>query len=94
MSTCCLAMAKLLPRPIRFLFIFRGYVQVKTELRLVRFESPVRKVENDQYYDCVDLLNGNIYTILGGHILDYVLYNMRPLTNHDPEYIDPTLQTV
>lgn len=80
-------MAELLPRPIRFLFIYRGYIQVKTQLRLVRFESPVRRVENDQYYDCVDLLNGNVYTVLGGHILNYVLYNMRPLTKSDPEFI-------
>lgn len=89
-------MAKLLPRPIRFLFIFRAYIQVKekAEPRIVRFESPVRRVENDQYYDCVDLLNGNIYTVLGEHITDYVLYNMRPLSKSDPEYIDPTLQTV
>ena len=78
---------ELLPKPLRFLFIYKGYIQIKKELRLVRFESPVRRLENNQYYECVDLLNNNIYTVLGGHILNYNLYNMRPLTKTDTECI-------
>lgn len=88
-------MAKLLPAPVRFIFIYRGYVQIKGVMRLVRFDSFIRQVDPHQYYNCVDIMDTNyIYTIKGSNILNYHLYNVRPLTGHDPEYIDPTLQTV
>lgn len=79
---------------IKFIYIFRGYIQVKDQLRIVRFDSWERCINPNHYYTCVDLLNYNVYDVLGGNIINYKLYNMRPLTNHDPEYIDPTLQTV
>ena len=95
-------MAKLLSAPVRFIFIYRGYIQRHkligatrhSEMRLVRFDSFIRQVDPHQYYDCVDLNNLNVYTVKGSNILNYHLYNIRPLTKSDPEYIDPTLQTV
>ena len=87
-------MAQLNPAPVRFIFIYRGYVQYRGEMRLVRFDSWVRRVDPHQYYQCVDLVTYAVYEVLGANIHDFHLYNMRPLIKHDPEYIDPTLQTV
>ena len=75
------------PNSVRFIYIYRGYVQVRGELRCVRFDSWVRRVDSHQYYQCVDLVSYEVYDVLGSNILDYHLYNMRPLTKSDPEYI-------
>lgn len=75
------------PNSIRFIFIYRGNVLVKGELRRVRFDSWVRRVDPYQIYQCIDLISYAIYEVMGANILDYVLYNMRPLTKSDPEYI-------
>jgi hypothetical protein len=85
-------MADLLPRPTRFLYIYRGYILVHTELRFIRFDSFVRRINPQKYYDCVDLNGMQIYTVLGQNILSYHLYNIRPLTKSDPKYI-PQLPT-
>ena len=75
------------PNSVRFIFIYRGYVQVRGELRAVRFDSWVRNVDPHQYYQCVDLVSYAVYEVLGSNIIDYHLYNMRPLTKSDPEFI-------
>lgn len=75
------------PNSVRFIFIYRGNVLIKGQLRRVKFDSWVRKVDPHQYYQCIDLVNQNVYDVMGVNILDYVLYNMRLLTKHDPEYI-------
>ena len=72
---------------VRFIFIYRANILVRGELRRVRFDSWVRRVDPYQYYTCVDLVSYAIYEVMGASILDYVLYNMRPLTKTDPEYI-------
>ena len=82
------------PNPIRFIFIYHGSILYRGEIRRIRFDSWVRRVDPHQYYQCVDLVTYAVYEVIGANILDYVLYNMRPLTKSDPEYIDPTLQTV
>ena len=82
------------PKSIKFIYIYRGLLRIKDQFRVVRFDSWVRGVDPYQYYQCVDILNLNVYEVLGSSIMDYHLYNMRPLTAHDPEYIDPSLQTV
>ena len=64
---------------IRFIFIYRGYVHIKSEMRPVRFDSFVRGVDPEQYYQCVDLGNLNVYDVKGSNIFDYHLYNMRIL---------------
>jgi hypothetical protein len=76
-----------IPNSVRFIFIYRGNILVRGELRRVRFDSWVRKVDPYQYYTCVDLVSYAIYEVMGANILDYVLYNMRLLTKSDPEYI-------
>jgi hypothetical protein len=80
-------MAQLNPAPVRFIFIYRGDILYKGELRRVRFDSWVRRVDPHQYYQCIDLVNYNVYEALGSSIMDYALYNMRPLTKTDPKYI-------
>lgn len=75
------------PNSVRFIHIYRGYVLVKGQLRLVRFDSWVRGVDPFQYYQCVDLASYAIYEVMGSSIINYNLYNMRPLTKSDPEYI-------
>jgi hypothetical protein len=75
------------PNSVRFIYIYRGFVQYRGEMRPVRFDSWVRKVDNFQYYQCIDLVTYAIYEVMGANIFDYVLYNMRPLTKSDPEYI-------
>ena len=75
------------PNSVRFIFIYRGNVLVRGELRRVRFDSWVRRVDTRQYYTCVDLVSYAVYEVMGANILDYVFYNMRPLTKSDPEYI-------
>jgi hypothetical protein len=80
-------MAELLSPPVRFIYIYRGYIQVKTELRFIRFDTFNRRIEPFQYYDCVDLNSMSIYTVQGQNILNYHLYQVRPLTKSDPEYI-------
>jgi hypothetical protein len=75
------------PNSVRFIFIYRGYVLHRGELRRVRFDSWVRRVDLHQYYTCVDLLSYSIYEVRGSDILNYHLYNVRPLTKSDPEYI-------
>lgn len=82
------------PNSIRFIYIYRGLLRVKDQFRVIRFDSWTRHIDPHQYYICVDILNHNVYEVLGANIHDYHLYNMRPLTKHDPEYIDPTFQTV
>ena len=72
---------------VRFIFIYRANILVRGELRRVSFDSWVRRVDPHQYYICVDLVDYSIYEVLGTNLLDYVLYNMRPLTKSDPEYI-------
>jgi hypothetical protein len=80
-------MAILQPPPVRFIYIYRGYIEVKNELRFIRFDTFYRKINPFQYYDCIDLNDMSIYTIKGHNILNYHLYNVRPLTKSDPEYI-------
>jgi len=75
------------PNSVRFIFIYRALILVRGELRQIRFDSWVRRVDPHQYYTCVDLVDYSIYEVLGANLLDYVLYNMRPLTKSDPEYI-------
>jgi hypothetical protein len=75
------------PNSVRFIFIYRGYVLYRDELRRIRFDSWVRRVDPYQSYTCVDLLSYSIYEVRGSDILDYHLYSMRPLTKTDPEYI-------
>lgn len=82
------------PNSVRFIYIYRGLLKVKDQFRVIRFDSWTRHIDPHQYYTCVDILNQNVYEVLGANIHDFHLYNMRPLTKHDPEYIDPTLQTV
>jgi hypothetical protein len=76
-----------IPNSVRFIFIYRASILVRGELRRVRFDSWVRRVDPHQYYTCVDLVDYSIYEVLGINLLDYQLYNMRPLTKSDPEYI-------
>jgi hypothetical protein len=80
-------MATLLPRPVRHIYIYRGYVLVKGELRFIRFDTFNRGIKPQEYYDCVDMQNMSVYTVLGQNILNYHLYNVRPLTKSDPEFI-------
>lgn len=75
------------PNSIRFIFIYRGKILVRGELRPVRFDSWVRRIDPHQYYQCVDLSNFSVYEVIGANILNYALYNMRPLTKSDPKYI-------
>ena len=80
-------MATLFPPPVRLMYIYRGYILVKEELRFIRFDTFNRGVKPQNYYDCVDLHQMEVYTVLGQDILNYHLYNVRPLTKSDPEYI-------
>ena len=75
------------PNSVRFIFIYRGYVLYRGELRRVKFDSWVRRVDTHQYYTCVDLVSYAVYEVMGVNILDYVFYNMRPLIKSDPKYI-------
>jgi hypothetical protein len=80
-------MAELLSKPVRFIYIYRGYILVKGELLFVRFDTFIRRVKPQNYYDCVDMQNMAIYSVLGQNIFNYHLYNVRPLTKSDLEYI-------
>ena len=75
------------PNSFRFIFIYRGNILYKGELRRVRFDSWVRRIDPHQYYTCIDLINHNVYEVMGANILDYTFYNMRHLTKSDPKYI-------
>ena len=75
------------PNSVRFIYIYRGYILYRNELRIVRFDSWVHRIDPHQYYQCVDINNMNIYDVLGSNILDYFIYNIRPLTKFDPEFI-------
>jgi hypothetical protein len=75
------------PDSVRFIYIYRGSVQFRGEMRPVRFDSWVRRVDPHQYYQCIDLVTYAIYEVLGSNIFSYYLYNMRPLSKSDPEYI-------
>jgi hypothetical protein len=75
------------PNSVRFIYIYRGYVQYAGDIRPVRFDSWVRRVDPYQTYQCVDLTTYAIYEARGCDIINYHLYNMRPLTKSDPEYI-------
>lgn len=77
------------PNAVRFIYIYRGYVLYHGELQPVRFDSWVRHIDPHQYYQCVDLITYAVYEVLGQNIFNYYLYNMRPLTKSDPEYIPP-----
>jgi hypothetical protein len=72
---------------VKFLFIYRGYIQINTQFVPIRFDSWVRRVDPHQNYQCVALASHEVYEVLGANIFDYFLYNMRPLTKSDPEYI-------
>ena len=72
---------------VRFIFIYRGYIEINGELQPVRFDTFFRGVDPEQYYQCICLNNLNTYNVKGGNILNYYMYNMRLLTKHDPEYV-------
>jgi hypothetical protein len=84
-------MATLLKPPVRSIYIYRGYIQVKDKMRFIRFDTFNRRIYPYEYYNCIDQHSMEIYTVLGQNILNYHLYNIRPLTKSDPECIQPTI---
>jgi hypothetical protein len=75
------------PDSAKFIYIYRGSVLIKGEFRVIRFETYKRQINPEKEYHCVDYITIETYFVKGADIFNYYLYNVRPLTKSDPEYI-------
>jgi hypothetical protein len=80
-------MATLLPKPIRQLYVYRANIICEGQLRYVRFETFIRRIDPYEEYNCADLDNTNTYVVKGYALINYTLFNVRPISKSDPEYI-------
>ena len=80
-------MATLLPKPIRQLYVYRANIIYEKQLRYVRFETFIRGVDPYEEYYCADLDNTDTYVVKGYALMNYTLFNIRPISKSDPEYI-------
>jgi hypothetical protein len=68
-----------MPCSITLVYAYRAFVQIKTEMRHVRFESFTRELSRDVVYDVVDTENGNVYHVKEQDLIGYHIQNIRVL---------------
>jgi hypothetical protein len=80
-------MATLLKPPVRQFYVYRANIIYEGQLRYVRFETFIRRIDPYEEYHCADLNCADTYVVKGYALMNYTLFNIRPVTKSDPECI-------